>query len=175
MYVDPEELKLETLLQHFSNHLDHEFKFLVTYLDTLQKQTLAVVDGNTQGILQETNDLNDMMQQNQHIQETRQHLLGQLANHFSFEDSHVTISTLLPHVDTIWADKLTAQKDRLLNLVQKIQWETESNSYLLRYAIDFTHSIIQLSDTTIKSQLGYSKSGSKSLNASPTKLLDHKA
>ena len=75
----------------------------------------------------------------------------------------------------IWADKLENKKTRLLDIVQKIQWETESNTYLLRYAIDFTHSIIQLSDTAIKNQLGYSKTGSKSLNVSPTKLLDHKA
>ena len=166
---------MDTLLQNFSNHLDTEYQFLVSYLDALRKQTLSVVDGNTEEIIHQTSVINDMIKANQSIQSSRQDLLQQLAQQYNLATDKVTITGLLPNLDDMWAHKLSIQTEKLVNLVQKIQRETESNTYLLRYAIDFTHSIIQLSDRAIKNQLGYSKSGTKSINPSHKKIFDHKA
>ncbi|MBN2008103.1 flagellar export chaperone FlgN [candidate division KSB1 bacterium] len=166
---------MDALLQHFSDHLDTEYQFLISYLAALQKQTLSVVDGNTQGIIMQTSIINDMIRDNQEIQKQRQQLLTELAQQYQIVDHELTISLLIPHLDDIWAHKLNSQKELLINIVQKIQRETESNTYLLRYAIDFTHSIIQLSDRAIKNQLGYSRTGSKSLNNPHKKIFDHKA
>lgn len=165
---------MDTLLQHFIDHLEAEYDFLQTYLEALHQQTLAVIDGNTQEIIDSTSSISDMIVRNRAMQKTRQALLERLAKEFALDGGQVSIPALLPHVSKQWVDRLMNQQQRLDGILRQIRVESESNTYLLRYAIDFTHSIIQLSDRAIKQQLGYARNGTRSL-ATSKKLLDHKA
>lgn len=165
---------METLLKKLIAHLDYEYGFLVSYLRALQDQKKYVSAGNVNEINSNSSQLIQLVRENKARSHTLQKYLNDLAELFKISNGGITISKLISRVNIHWAEKLAQQKQKLADIIQQIKHELETNKYLLNYALNFTHSIIQMNDKALKSDIVYSKNGCKQKRTDQIKFLDHK-
>ena len=165
---------MDTLLENFINHLEEEYKFLDSYYNALQDQKKYVVAGDVAMINDNSAQLSELQLKNKSLEKNRKVFLSEFSSQFGLSLEQVTITNLIAKVDKQWAEKLEAQKQLLVAIVEKIIREVETNKFLLRYAMNFTNNIIKLSDKTLRDNVVYSKNGNKENNANQRKILDHK-
>lgn len=163
---------MEQVLNQLLTHLERESIFLENYLDTLKKQAHLVAAVKIDELLQNVKTLNNMVKENEKLAAERMQLFSVLSENMAQPVEQVTISYIISTLDSPWREKLEKQKQKLLNVVSDIQRETETNAFVLNYAINFTHSLIQMQDKALKSDTVYSKNGKKNERIDQRKILN---
>ena len=152
-----------------------EYILLENYFQALSNQSEYIVSSDVNQINKNVVTLNLLIKENKSIQKTRQEYQHKLAEMLGFSDDSATITNIISEVDSDIAEQLSFHKQRLVAIVKDIVGLVESNKYLLRYAINFNHNIIQLYDNALIKDNIYLKDGNMESPVNQKKLLDQKA
>jgi hypothetical protein len=161
-------------LKKFSLHLENEYNFLAGYYHALQDQAKCVVAGDIDLINKNVTDIIHYIQSNKKIEDDRMSIFNEVGQRLNILEEMLTLSVIIQKVDSTWQEKLNQQKEKIVGIVHHIQWQIETNKFVIKYAANFTHDLIQLTDKALNTDLFYSKNGKKEERSDPRKFMDQK-
>ena len=165
---------MKDLLDKFIRHLDLESGFLNVYYETIKNQTSYVIKSDIKNINKTISEISKLNTRNKSLNKSRQIYFDQLAVSLKINKDEITISKIISEVQKPWKQSLIERKNKIMEVANKIQREVETNTYLLRYALNFNQHIIQIADNVLKSDLVYSKKGVKGERSDKIKIFDQK-
>lgn len=165
---------MEDIIERFIGNLQKEYDFLEVYLQTLKAQTKYVVAKDTQMINKNVTVFNNLMEDSKSLEQERRLILESIVSHLNIPCDGVNIANIIPLVDKKLAQQLTDKKEQLSDVIRAIILEVETNKFLLRYAINFTHDLLQVTNNALHSDAVYSRDGNKAQRMNQKKILDQK-
>ena len=127
---------MEELVTEFTKIVEEEINAYSLLLDTLIKQQLAMLEGNSKFISRSNVKVEEMMNKTKELGRNRRGDSLNLCQNLE-KNENIKFNDIIPFIEKKYADRLKEFKNILEILSHKVQITNDRNQYVLKNSIEF--------------------------------------